>query len=56
MDMTIKNLYEWAKAKGIENNLLVISYACDDDWYSFDCQGIEQSQLSIFRDMVNIQI
>lgn len=52
--MTIKELYEWAKDKHIENNLLVISYACADDWYSFNCNGIDKEDLTINKDMVEI--
>ena len=55
-NMTIKDLYEWAKARGIENNLLVVSYACCDDWYSFDNYEIKEQFLIVNKDMVNISI
>ena len=33
--MTVKELYEMAKAKGLENAPLTIDYQCDDDWYNY---------------------
>lgn len=34
-EMTIRQLYELAKAHGIEDMPLSITYFCNDDWYSF---------------------
>lgn len=34
--MTIKELYEWAKAHDLENAPLKVSYTCDDDTYNYD--------------------
>ena len=34
-EMTIRQLYELAKAHGIEDIPLSITYFCDDDWYGF---------------------
>ena len=33
--MTVRDLYEMAKAKGLENAPLTIDYQCSDDWYSY---------------------
>lgn len=33
--MTVKDLYEMAKAKGLEHAPLTIDYQCSDGWYSY---------------------
>ena len=32
--MTIKELYEQAKARGMENSPLMLDFSCSDDYYS----------------------
>ena len=34
--MTIKEIYEYAKARGLEDTPLEIEYTCNDDWYDFN--------------------
>lgn len=42
--MTVKDLYEMAKAKGMENAHLTLDYQCDDDWYDY-CNDINESDV-----------
>jgi hypothetical protein len=42
--MTIKDLYEKAKTKGMEHAQIVINYECDDDWYSV-CQTVHMNDI-----------
>lgn len=34
--MTIREIFEYAKSKGLEDTPLEIEYTCNDDWYNFN--------------------
>ncbi len=46
-EITIRQLYELAKAHGIEDMPLSISYFCNDDWYSFINRTITKDMFDI---------
>lgn len=47
--MTIKELYELAKSKGMEDRQLRLSYNCPNDWYDLDNCPIDNEDI-IFHD------
>lgn len=34
--MTIREMYEWAKANNVVDAEIEFDYHCDDDWYDFN--------------------
>ena len=48
--MTIKELYEMAKAFNLEEAPIFIGYSCGDDWYSLGGQNLVSSMVDINRD------
>ena len=53
--MTIKDLYDMAKAIGIENATLTLDYQCNDDWYSY-CNDINQDDIVFLDNEICISI
>ena len=49
MNMTVRDLYEKAKAKGLENAPLTIDYQCNDDWYSY-CDDVHEEEVLFMGD------
>lgn len=47
--MTIKALYEMAKAKGLENAPLTLDYQCSDGWYSY-CDDVHEEDVLFMGD------
>ena len=47
--MTIKELYEFAKAFDLEDAPIFIGYMCDDDCYSISGQTLVSSMVDINR-------
>lgn len=47
--MTIRDLYEMAKAKGLENAPLTLDYQCSDDWYSY-CDDVHVEDVLFMGD------
>lgn len=54
--MTVKDLYEWAKARGVENAQLTIDYQCNDDWYNYRDDVHKEDVLFLSHDEVCITI
>ena len=53
--MTVKELYEIAKARGEENTSLTFSYSCNDDWYDYE-GDVKQTDVHITKGEVCIAI
>ena len=47
--MTVKDLYEMAKAKGLENAPLTLDYQCSDGWYSY-CDDVHEEDVLFMGD------
>lgn len=47
--MTVKDLYEMAKAKGLENAPLTLDYQCSDGWYSY-CDDVHEKDVLFMGD------
>lgn len=43
--MTVRDLYEMAKAKGLEHAPLTIDYNCSDGWYSY-CDNVHEEDIA----------
>lgn len=54
--MTPKMLYELAKAEGVENKPIGISYECSDSWYSFDLRKVDEENCYYDKDNNIIKI
>lgn len=52
--MTVKELYEMAKEKHMEDAQLVLDYACNDCWYNY-CEIINKNEIN-FTESVIISI
>lgn len=48
--MTIKDLFNLAVLNGWEDAKIVVSYECDDFWYSFEDVSIEEENLFYDKD------
>ena len=53
--MTVRDLYEMAKARGLENAPLTLDYQCNDDWYSY-CDDVHKEEIIFTGDEVRIAI
>lgn len=53
--MTIKDLYEKAKEKGMENAELTLDYQCSDEWYSY-CNDIHEGDILFLGNEICIAI
>lgn len=45
--MTVKEFYDYATKRGFENAEILISYECDDCWYSFD-EKLDEGNIDCF--------
>lgn len=54
--MTIKELYELAKEKNIEDYTLAIHYECNDDYYSILDEKVESVKFDKETKQVNMNI
>lgn len=54
--MTIKDLYEKAKSNGMENAEIIITYACNDDYYSLFEEEIKNSNIRLHEKKKIIEI
>ena len=54
--MTIKDLYEKAKSNGMENAEIIITYECNDDYYSLIEEEIKNSDIRLRKEEKIIEI
>ena len=54
--MTIKELYELAKEKNMEDYMLAIHYECNDDYYSILDEKVESVKFDDETKQVNMEI
>lgn len=54
--MTIKELYELAKEKNMEDYTLAIHYECSDDYYSICDEEVESVKFDSKTKQVNMDI
>lgn len=52
--MTIKELYELAKAQGKENLPLTVYYRPDDDWYTLN-SSISEDNVRFYNDEISLE-
>lgn len=53
--VTIKDLYEKAKEKGLENAKIRICYTCNDDWYNYS-DALHENDICFGDNVVIIEI
>ena len=54
--ITIEELYELAKAYGVENMPLVLNYFCRDDYYGFEGYNVQISDITVNNNGMQISV